>query len=879
MKKLAVGILAHVDAGKTTLSEGLLYTCGALKKLGRVDHQTAFLDTDFQERERGITIFSKQAVLPLEGLEITLLDTPGHVDFSSEMERTLQVLDYAILVVSGSDGIQGHTRTLWKLLQAYHIPTFLFVNKMDLAGVDPKALKEQLRSLDEGCVPFEGERTPLYEQAALCDEGVLERYLADGTVSDGELAVLIRARKLFPCYFGSALKLEGVAEFLDGLARYTIAPRFPASFGARVFKISRDPQGNRLTHLKITGGALKVKAPLSGPLAQGESWSEKVDQIRIYSGAKFRTADQVEAGAVCAVTGLSHTYPGQGLGAASAAQAPVLEPVLTYQVLLPQEYDPHSALAKLRLLEEEDPQLHVVWNDVLQEIHLQLMGEIQLEVLRRLLEERFALSVSFGPGNIVYRETILAPVEGVGHYEPLRHYAEVHLLLEPGPRGSGLLLDSRCPEDMLERNWQRLILTHLAERVHLGVLTGSPLTDVKITLIAGKAHLKHTEGGDFRQATYRAVRQGLMQADSLLLEPWYQFQLELPAELVGRAMADIQRMGGSTLPPEHRGEEAILTGSAPVARLRDYPQEVAAYTKGRGRLFCTLKGYEPCHNQQEVVAALGYDSQRDVAHPADSIFCAHGAGFVVKWDQVRDHMHVESPLKVRPSQSQHSALPPRVTPAYSGSLAQDKELLAIFERTYGPIRRRDFLPQPKPARQSLSPTRREISPRDLGPEYLLVDGYNIIFAWEELQAVARDNLDAARQMLMDLLSNYQGFQKSVVILVFDAYKVPRSTGEVVKYHNIYVVYTKEAETADAYIERATYEIGAHHRVKVATSDGAEQLIILGHGALRLSAAAFKAEVTRVSGEIASILSRNNRREDSRPIRAALERAESIKPNP
>ena len=872
MKKLVVGILAHVDAGKTTLSEGLLYLCGALKKLGRVDHQTAFLDTDFQERERGITIFSKQAILTLDELEITLLDTPGHVDFSSEMERTLQILDYAILVISGSDGIQGHTRTLWRLLQSYRIPTFLFVNKIDLAGVEPSFLMEQLRRLDEGCVRFDGDQSLLFEQAALCDEGVLERYLADGTVTDGELAALIRERKLFPCYFGSALKLEGVAEFLAGLARYTIPPRFPASFGARVFKISRDPQGNRLTHVKITGGFLKVKAPLSGPLASKDLWSEKVDQIRIYSGAKFRTVDQVEAGTVCAVTGLSYTYPGQGLGEAPPAQAPMLEPVLTYQVILPPNCDPHSALSKLKLLEEEDPQLHVVWSEALQEIHLQLMGEIQLEVLRRLLEERFGLAVSFGPGNIVYRETILSPVEGVGHYEPLRHYAEVHLLLEPGPRGSGLQLDSRCPEDMLDRNWQRLVLTHLAERIHPGVLTGSPLTDVKITLIAGRAHAKHTEGGDFRQATYRAVRQGLMQADCQLLEPWYQFQLELPTEYVGRAMADLQRMGGEISPPEHQGGDAVLTGSAPVARLRSYPQEVAAYTKGQGRLFFTLKGYEPCHHQQEVIDALGYDSQRDTDNPADSIFCTHGAGFVVKWDQVKDYMHVESPLKSRSAHSGVPAPPPRAVSSYSSSLEQDKELRAIFERTYGPIRRKDFLPQRKPPRQEPAFSRPKVSVQNTGPEYLLVDGYNIIFAWEELKAVAQDNLDAARQMLMDILSNYQGFQKSVVILVFDAYKVPRSVGEVIKYHNIYVVYTKEAETADAYIERATYQIGTHHRVKVATSDAAEQLIILGHGALRLSASAFRSEIERVSGEIAAVLSRNNRREASRPIKAALERA-------
>ena len=874
MKKLAVGILAHVDAGKTTLSEGLLYRSGALRRLGRVDHQDAFLDTDPIERERGITIFSKQAVLTLGETVVTLLDTPGHVDFSSEAERTMGVLDYSILVISGTDGVQGHTMTLWRLLERYGVPVVLFVNKMDLAGADRAALMAELKAkLDDGCVDVgDGTADNWLEEAAMCGEDAMEAFLESGTLSDECLAGLVAERKLFPCCFGSALKLEGVDRLLDCLDRYTRQPAAPETFGARVFKIARDGQGNRLTYLKVTGGVLKVKDLLTGPAG---AWEEKVDQIRIYSGEKFQAAERAEPGTVCAVTGLSRTRPGEGLGFEPPGEEPALEPVLSCQVLLPEGQDPYTAMTKLRQLEEEDPQLRLVWNEQLREIHIQLMGEIQLEVLRRLARERFGLEVSFGPGSIVYRETIAAPVEGVGHYEPLRHYAEVRLLLEPLPRGSGLRFATACPEDVLEGRWQRLILTHLMEKVHLGVLTGSPITDLSITLTAGRAHEKHTEGGDFRQATYRAVRQGLMEAESILLEPWYDFRLELPGEYVGRAMSDLQRMGGEVDPPETQGTETVLAGSAPVAGLGDYAREVTAYTRGQGRLSCVFKGYAPCGDQEKVVEALGYDPDRDLENPADSVFCAHGAGYVVKWDQVPAMAHVSSGVDLTPEEE----AAPDPTPAggsrrsWAGSLEEDKELQAIFERTYGKVEREAFRPAPKPARTSLDGEKYRILERDRGPEYLLVDGYNIIFAWEELKAVAQDNLDAARQVLMDLLSNYQGFRRCEVILVFDAYKVPGNTREVSRYHNIHVVYTKEAETADAYIEKTTFELSKQrHRVRVATSDGAEQLIILGHGALRLSATIFRQEVEQTLGQIAAILAQNNRRERSAPVRHAMDKA-------
>ena len=875
MKKLVVGILAHVDAGKTTLSEGMLYRSGYLKKLGRVDHRNSFLDTSALERDRGITIFSKQAILPLNKVEVILLDTPGHVDFSTEMERTLQVLDYAILVISGTDGVQGHTGTLWRLLARYGIPAFLFVNKMDLAGADRESLLAELkRQLNNGCVDFGEAQDTLWENVALCDDTVLADYLEHGKVTDDVIASLIAQRKLFPCYFGSALKLSGIDNFLQGLERYTRCPDYPSAFGAKVYKIARDSQGNRLTYMKVTGGSLKVKALVTNRrpgLPENEVWEEKIDQIRIYSGARYQTAEEATAGTVCAVTGLNHTRPGEGLGAEAASAPPLLMPVLSYQVLLPEGCNSHEVLVKLDQLAEEDPQLNIVWNGRLQEIHIQLMGEVQLEVLKRLISERFGLNVEFGAGNIVYRETIAKPVEGIGHFEPLRHYAEVHLLLEPGERGSGLQFDAACSEDMLDRNWQRLILTHLKERIHLGVLTGSPITDMKITLVAGRAHVKHTEGGDFRQATYRAVRQGLMCAESILLEPWYDFRLEIPEQSVGRAMSDLLRMSGSVSQPETVGKTVVMTGSAPVSEMQGYAMEVTSYTKGRGRLSCALKGYEPCHDQDAAVAAIGYDCERDTENSADSVFCSHGAGFVVKWDQVRNYMHVDSILKPQKPEDipKSTAAAAKPSKDFAGSFEQDRELQAIFERTYGPIKPRN-LPSERTRRAIQEPQKEyTVQPRITGPEYLLVDGYNIIYAWDELKEVAQDNLGTARNVLMDILSNYQGFKKCVVILVFDAYKVPHNAGEVVRYHNIHVVYTKEAETADAYIEKATEKMGKEHRVTVATSDGAEQLIILGHGALRLSASAFRVEVEQAEGRIAKILAANNRKGKLQAFHASL----------
>ncbi len=862
MRQLIVGILAHVDAGKTTLSEAMLYQSGALRRLGRVDHGDAFLDTNRLERERGITIFSKQAVLPLRETQVTLLDTPGHVDFSSEMERTLQVLDCAVLVISGTDGVQSHTRTLWKLLERQGVPTFVFVNKMDLDGADRGAALTGLQGLGSGFFDAAALEDPqVQEEVALCDEAVLERYLDTGSLAEEDLAALTGARKVFPCWFGSALKLEGVDALLDGLERWAPRKQYPAAFGAKVYKIGRDAQGSRLTYLKVTGGTLRVKDLLSGRNRRGEAWSEKADQLRLYSGAKYQALEHAGSGMVCAVTGLSHTWPGEGLGEEPDSPPPALEPVLTYRVELPEGCDPHTALAKLRILEEEDPQLHVIWSEHLREIHIQLMGEVQLEILRELVEERFGLAISFGEGSILYRETITAPVEGVGHFEPLRHYAEVHLILEPGERGSGLTFASACPEDELDGNWQRLILTHLMEREHPGVLTGSPITDMKITLAAGKAHLKHTEGGDFRQATYRAVRQGLMKAENILLEPWYDLRLELPGAQVGRAMADLQQMGGECQLQESGGDLAVLTGAAPVAALRGYQREVNAYTRGRGRLFCALRGYEPCRDQAAVVSALGYDPERDVENPAGSVFCDHGAGVTVPWDQVEAHMHLPAclhPARPEPEETAAISQPTRRAPGLS--LEQDKELLAIYERTYGKVPERDaFRPAPKPARTSLDEGKYNLKEQNLGPEYLLVDGYNIIHAWEELKELSQVSLDAARKALMDILSNYQGFKKCEIILVFDAYKVKGNPGSVEKYHNIHVVYTKEAETADAYIERVTYEIGKRHRVRVATSDGAEQLIILGHGALRVSARTFHQEIEQAEGQIAQLIAQNNRK--------------------
>ena len=923
-KQLVVGILAHVDSGKTTLSEAMLYRAGSIRKLGRVDNKDAFLDTDTLEKARGITIFSKQALLKTGSTSITLLDTPGHVDFSTETERTLQVLDYAVLVISGTDGVQSHTETLWRLLRRYHIPTFVFINKMDLPGPGKEALLSQLsHRLGDGFVDFGAEQAERDEALALCDERLMEKMLDAGSLAAEDIIPAIARRHVFPCWFGVALQrenaggLQGVDELLAGLDEYTRAAPALEAFGARVFKVSQDERGERLTWLRVTGGELKVKAQLTGE-ADGEPWAEKANQLRLYSGAKYTLAEAIGPGQVCAVTGLTRAKPGTGLGAERDSDLPVLEPVLSYRVCLPEGADVHAALGKLHRLEEEEPQLHVVWNETLGEIHVQLMGEIQLEVLKSLLAERYGLDVEFDSGGILYKETITEAIEGVGHYEPLRHYAEVHLKLEPLPRGSGMQFAANCREEELDKNWQRLVLTHLEEKQHLGVLIGAPLTDMKITLIAGRAHLKHTEGGDFRQATYRAVRQGLMMANQIkktqllelthleekqhlgvligapltdmkitliagrahlkhteggdfrqatyravrqglmmanqikktqLLEPWYSFRLEVPAENIGRAMSDVQRMEGSFDPPETApdGQTATLTGFAPVATMRSYPMEVVSYTRGRGHLNLTLDGYRPCHNAAEVIEAVGYEPEHDLDNPADSVFCSHGAGFVVPWEQVRSHMHVDSGWGHTAPTAEETAARPRRMAAYRATLEEDAELLKIFERTYGPIKRDPlaaFRPVQKRERPDFAAEQWEIA-----PEYLLVDGYNIIFAWDELNALSKESLDAARHRLMDILCNYQGFKKCVLILVFDAYRVPGSPGSIEQYHNIHVVYTKEAETADMFIERVTHEIGKNRRVRVATSDGMEQVIILGHGALRVSARMFHEEVQDVEKEI------------------------------
>ena len=871
-KQITMGILAHVDAGKTTLSEGILYTCKAIRKLGRVDHQDAFLDTNTLERNRGITIFSKQAECTLGEFGITLLDTPGHVDFSAEMERTLQVLDYGILVISGADGVQGHTETLWLLLSRYQIPVFLFINKMDQPGTDRETLLVELKEkLDTNCVDFSADQTSedWKEQVAVCDEQVMEAYLEGEEISRVQIQKMIWERKLFPCYFGSALKLTGVKEFLEDLKLRIRESSYPESFGAKIYKITRDSQGERLSHMKITGGALKVKSVLSNgkPGESGEDiWQEKVNQIRIYSGEKYTMVSEVKAGTVCAVTGLTATYPGQGLGSEQASDMPVLEPVLSYRIGLPEEVNGHQVLLQLRQLEEEEPLLHIVWNGTLGEIYAQVMGEVQIEILKSLIKERFGMTVTFDEGNIVYKETILEPVEGVGHFEPLRHYAEVHLLLEPGETGSGLIFAADCSEDVLDRNWQRLILTHLEEREHKGVLIGAPITDMKITLLTGRAHIKHTEGGDFRQATYRAVRQGLRKAKSQLLEPYYEFRLEVPSEQVGRSMTDIQKMLGEFDPPKTEGEMTVLTGSAPVVTMRDYQKEVISYTSGRGRLSCTLKGYYPCHNQEEVVEAVGYDPEADLENPTGSVFCAHGAGFVVNWDQVEDYMHVESGWNAPAGQETKPEKPVTAKNWKEENekyLATEKELEEIFERTYGPIRK---LGEEPPAGRSVkgwkksrrdplegygksSSDYKQKKTPDGEKEYLLVDGYNIIFAWEDLKELAAVNIDGARERLMDILCNYQGFKKSTLILVFDAYKVKGNPGSVETYHNIHVVYTKEAETADQYIEKTVHEIGRKYRVTVATSDQLEQVIILGQGGQRMSARELLEDVIEVSHQI------------------------------
>ena len=933
-KKLVVGILAHVDAGKTTLAESILYTSGSIRKLGRVDHKDAFLDTDRQERDRGITIFSKQAGVRWRDMDITLLDTPGHVDFSAEMERTLQVLDYAVLVISGADGVRGHVLTLWRLLERYRVPVFLFINKMDQPGVDAGKLLQELKNrLDQRCVAFGEQDEAFCEEIAVCDEELLEQYLevasgesaltakgertesvekseskretiqtAESLINSETIASLIAQRKVFPCYFGSALKVEGVTELLDGLDDYTCMPSYPDVFGARVYKIARDAQGSRLTYVKITGGTLKVKQTIytqGGNKAHRDGRSvdwdgrveEKIDQIRIYSGSRYTVEQQASAGTVCALTGPVTTFAGEGLGAEQGETVPLLEPVMTYRIVLPDGCDVHQMYQKLCQLEEEEPQLHIVWKEQVGEIQAQLMGEVQIEVLRNIISERFNVDARFDEGSIVYKETIASPVEGVGHYEPLKHYAEVHLVLEPSEPGSGLTFGTRCSEDMLDRNWQRLVLTHLEEKEHPGVLTGSPITDMQITLVAGRAHLKHTEGGDFRQATYRAVRQGLCKAQSILLEPVYAFRLELPASVIGRGMTDMQARSAKFGAPETMGDYAVLTGTVPVSEMAGYQARVLAYSGGQGRLYTELKGYEPCHNAEAVIEAMGYDAMRDMENPCGSVFCAHGAGFVIEWDQVEEYMHLEHVLTDIDLISQNYwkgvAAQDSGLSGLEGSYGAKKqttqrryremgtsinyigqdEIDEIMNRTYGTkerkkqgwartIRAGDSSDNGKKADSARSGDKKvyqkEYSGKPDTPpqeEYLLVDGYNIIFAWDSLNELAQENLDGARGRLMDILSNFQGFRKMHLILVFDAYKVKGNPGSTVRYHNIDVVYTREAETADQYIEKVTHEIGRKHHVRVATSDGLEQLIIMGAGAIRVSARELQEEVMAASGEL------------------------------
>ena len=901
MKHITIGILAHVDAGKTTLSECMLYLSGRIRKLGRVDHKDAFFDTYELERERGITIFSKQAELETGNLGITLLDTPGHVDFSAEMERTLQVLDYAILVINGADGVQGHTRTLWKLLKRYQIPTFLFINKMDQVGTDKEKVLDDLQNrLDEACIDFTERSEEFFDSLAMCDEEAMEEYLESEKVEEDTIAEMIGMRKVYPCYFGSALKIEGVQEFMDGMADYiekneqwtekgehgkteayrksdqktgrkdsgALNEKDISEFGAKVYKISRDSSGSRLTHLKVTSGVLKVKDILNGYAGKKSSmnesdtsevsekstlgkeadrWEEKVNQIRIYSGEKYEMVQEAEAGMICAVTGLNYTYPGEGLGIEADSEAPALEPVLSYKIELPEGCDVHKMLGNLRILEEEDPMLKIVWNEELGEIHAKLMGAVQIEILKSLIKDRFGVEVEFDTGNIVYKETIQNTVEGVGHFEPLRHYAEVHLKMEPGERGSGIVIGTDCSEDILDKNWQRLILTHLLEKEHRGVLTGSVITDMKITLTAGRAHLKHTEGGDFRQATYRAVRQGLMQAESLLLEPYYDFQLEVPSGMIGRALTDIQRMNGEAGTPQTEGEMTTIEGYAPVAAMRDYQMEVNAYTRGQGHLTCTFRGYEPCRNAEEVIENIAYDPERDTENPTGSVFCSHGAGFNVSWDKVPEYMHLENQLEKERAleeakrqsrqierQAPRAARTPKVY-----SKAEEKELEEIFIRTYGKVERKGGLtPQTYESEYAKKQRKKE----EAVQEYLLVDGYNVIFAWEELKELAKVSIEAARGKLMDILCNYQGYKKCVLILVFDAYKVEGYTLEIQKYHNIHVVYTKEAETADQYIEKVVHHIGRKYHVTVVTSDGVEQVITMGQGGTRISSRDFLEEI-------------------------------------
>ena len=835
-RRVVIGITAHVDAGKTTLAEAMLYRTGQLRKLGRVDHGSAAMDSHLLERERGITIFLSQAELPLGDMEVTLLDTPGHVDFSAEMERTLSVLDYAILVISGVDGVQAHTRTLWRLLELYRVPTFLFVTKMDFGRRDRDCLMESLRhELGEGCVDFTpAARDRRMEQLATCREDALEAYLDTGMVPEELVRQLVRQRLVFPCWFGSGLKLEGIDEFLEGLARYVEPPAYPAAFSARVFKISHDAQGKRLTHLKVTGGTLRVRDAISYGGRQ-----EKAAQLRIYTGGRFRPVDQVPAGGICAVQGLTATWGGQGLGEREEAVRPVLEPVMRYRMALPPDCDSRVLLPQLRQLEEEDPQLRFTARDG--ELHVSLMGRVQAEILRSLVAQRFGVEVELDRGRVLYKETIDAPVEGVGHYEPLRHYAEVHLLLEPLPQGSGLVLATRCPEDDLDRSWQRLIMTHLQEKTHLGVLTGSPVTDMKITLMSGRAHIKHTEGGDFRQATYRAVRQGLMQARSRLLEPYYAFRLEVPPEQLGRAISDVRLRSGSFDAPEEAGDMTLLRGRVPVTEFDDYAQEVASYTGGRGRLSLEPAGYGPCHNPDAVIAAADYDPEADLENTPDSVFCAHGGGFPVKWNRVAEYMHLPGCLE-KPRDEE--------APARRRCIRlDDAELEAIMAREFGPVRRPLYR----------APEKRETLPdtglREIGQRYYVVDGYNVIFDWDELHALADRDLSAARERLMDTLCGWAAFTRTQVVLVFDGYKVPGSLGEKLDYRGIHVVYTKERETGDMYIERFLQQVGKNDHVRVVTSDGLIQLSAVRAGVMRMSSAEFGRQVAEASDQIQAFIAR------------------------
>ncbi len=845
MKRLVVGILAHVDAGKTTLSEGLLYTVGAIRSLGRVDHKNAFLDTDSLERARGITIFSKQAVLSTDAEEITLLDTPGHVDFSAEMERSLRVLDYAILVISGAEGVQSHTETLWKMLGHYNVPTFVFVNKMDIASSSEEAVMAEINErLSPAAVPFGKENEAFFENVAMQSAPLLETFLENGSIPDTAIAAAVAAREVFPVWFGSALKNEGVREFFEGVCSFTEEKVYPAEFGAKVFKIAEDEKGGRLTYMKITGGSLPVRTVL-----EGENWKSKVSELRIYSGAKFLRVQEAAAGSICAIPGLPGTFPGEGLGTEESDPALLSEPVLTYAVELREGTDVLSALAIFRKLAEEETRMYVLWNPLLQKIDIQVMGEVQLEVLKSILEMRFGLLVEFTNGSIIYKETIKNTVEGVGHFEPLRHYAEVHLLLEAGKRGSGLTFASDCSEDFLAKNWQRLILTHLAEKTHVGVLTGSPITDMKITLVSGRAHNKHTEGGDFREATYRAVRQGLMQAESELLEPWYAFVLEVPRDALGRALTELEMMGAELRAPEVGEEKSVVRGRAPVSKMREYHAKVLEYTRGRGRLSCTFAGYDTCPEAPRVIEEIGYRADADTANSADSVFCSHGAGYLVPWNEVFSHMHIESIAKQKEEEAKAAAPVRRPRAA-----ADDETLLAIYERTYGKVQRRmpDVLRTPKKPEATYKGKE-----RPMGPEYLLVDGYNIIFAWESLSEIAKENLEIARAHIIERLCNYQAMRKNNVIVVFDAYRVRGAVREVEKVHGISVVYTKEAETADAYIEKTTRELVKHYRVRVATSDRLEQIIVFGQGTERVSASEFLDEVLRAEEEMRAFINAYN----------------------